>query len=423
MSGIAPTSDPEPVSQPPANMLLRSRNGRPLRVVHLGKYYPPSAGGIETHTRELARAQADLGADVTVVVVNHATAAGRDATFDRLTRTATVAEWDGPVKVVRVGRLANVAKLDLAVGLPAALRRVMRAPPDVWHLHTPNPTMLLAAAARPRLAPLVVTHHSDVVKQRLLRHAVEPFERVVYRRAARVLPTSIEYAAGSPLLRRFADKLTPVPLGIDLDPYRRPSPAALAAAAGFRRRFPGPLWLAVGRLIYYKGFHVAVDALARSAGTLLVIGTGPLEGELRRRADGLGAASRVHWLGRASADDLAGAYRAATALWFPSVARSEGFGLVQVEAMASGCPVINSAVPGSGVAWVCRHDREGLTVPVGDAAALAAAATRLAADAALRARLGAAGKVRAAAEFDRRVMAERTLAVYREAVASRRDGR
>src|SRR5439155_27360750 len=114
-------------------------------------------------------------------------------------------------------------------------------------------------------------------------------------------------------------------------------------------------------------------ALARVPGRLLVIGEGPALAGLRRLAAARGVADRVVWRGHVGEDELVGAYHAATALWFPSNARSEGFGLVQVEAMASGCPVINTAVPASGVAWVCRHEETGLTVPVGDAAALAAA--------------------------------------------------
>src|SRR4029079_3469138 len=87
-----------------------------LRVVHLGKYYPPSTGGIEEHTRTLARGQAALGADVRVLVVNHAAANGRDATFERFTSTVDVEEWDGAVRVIRVGRLASLAKLDVVPG-------------------------------------------------------------------------------------------------------------------------------------------------------------------------------------------------------------------------------------------------------------------------------------------------------------------
>lgn len=385
---------------------------RPLRVAHLGKYYPPSPGGIEEHTRTLARGQAALGAEVRVVVVNHADAAGRDATFERLTRTRDRDECDGPVRVARVGRLANVAKLDVAPGLAAALRRVARWRPDVWHLHTPNVTMTLGVLACPAARPLVVTHHSDIIRQRLLKHVVRPLELALYRRAARVLPTSPSYADGSDLLTRFADKVTPLPLGIDLTPFQEPSPAALAAERDLRQRYGSPLWLCVGRLIYYKGLRVAVEAVKAVPGRLLVIGTGPLEAELRAHAAALGVADRVAFHGHATPDQVVGAYRAATALWFPSVARSEGFGLVQVEAMAAGCPVVNTAIPGSGVPWVCRHEHEGLTVPPGDPAALAAAANRLLGDPGLRGALAAGGRRRAAAEFDHRAMAARSLAIY-----------
>jgi rhamnosyl/mannosyltransferase len=353
------------------------------------------------------------------VVVNHAAADGRDATFDRFTRTPDATESDGPVRVVRVGRWANVAKLDVVPGLPAVLRKLLCDPPDVWHLHTPNVTMMLAILAAPRVRPLVVTHHSDIVRQRLLKYAVRPIEHAVYRRAASILPTSPAYVEESELLKRFADRLTPLPLGIDLDPFQNPAPAALAQAEKFGERFGSPLWLCVGRLIYYKGLHVALEALRGVPGKLVVIGTGPLEGELKRRAAELGVADRVVWYGHATEEELVGAYHAATALWFPSVARSEGFGLVQVEAMAAGCPVINTAIPGSGVAWVCRHEREGLTAAVSDAAGFAAAANRFLAEPGLRERLAASGRARAAAEFDHRVMAERSLAIYRAAVTRR----
>jgi rhamnosyl/mannosyltransferase len=356
-----------------------------------------------------------LGADVRVAVVNHA-ADGRDATFDRFTATPTVEDADGPVRVTRVGRWANVAKLDVVPGLPGVIRRLRRDPPDVWHLHAPNVTMMLAVLACPQIRPLVVTHHSDIVRQRVTKYAVRPLESAVYRRAARVLPTSSAYADGSEVLRRFAGKLTPVPLGIDLSPFQSPSAVALGHTARFRQRFGSPLWLCVGRLIYYKGLHVVLAALRDVPGTLLVIGTGPLEADLKARAAGLGVADRVVWHGHASADELVGAYHAATALWFPSVARSEGFGLVQVEAMAAGCPVVNTAVPGSGVAWVCRHGREGLTAPVGDAAGFGAAAKRLLAEPGLRERLAAAGRDRAAAEFDWMMMGARSLDVYRAVI-------
>lgn len=384
-----------------------------MRVVHLGKYYPPSPGGIETHTQTLCRAQAALGCQVTAVVVNHSDRHGRDVTFSRTVWTPYANDADGPVRVVRVGRYGNLAKMDMAPGLVQAIRREAQAGADVWHLHAPNPAMMLAALAVPAARPLIITHHSDIVKQRLLRHLFGPVERAAYRRAALVLSDSPGYIEGSPLLQKLGDKVKVLPLGLDLTPFQRPSPAARAFADDLRGNHPGPLWLGVGRLIYYKGFHVALAALKHVTGTLLVSGIGPLEAYLKRVATELGVDNRVVWLGRTTAEQLVGCYMAATAFWFPSVARSEGFGLVQVEAMASGCPVVNTAIPGSGVAWVSRHEREGLAVPVNDPAALAAAAKRLLFEPGLRERLAAAGRERAASEFDWRVMGERSLELYR----------
>ena len=388
-----------------------------MRIVHLGKYYPPSPGGIEGHTRTLALAQAKLGADVAVIVVNHAARDGRDATFERFTPTVDTEENDGPVRVIRVGRWANVAKLDIAPGVMSTLDRILSNPPDIWHLHAPNITMMLAILAERRIRPLVITHHSDIVRQRVLKYAVRPLENAIYKRAIRILPTSGRYAEGSELLGRLAGRVNPLPLGIDLAPYQNPPQATFAWEEQFRAEFGSPLWLCVGRLIYYKGIGIALEVLKSVPGKLLIIGTGPWDVAWKRRATELGLADRVAWRGHASADELVGAYRAATALWFPSTARSEAFGLVQVEAMASGCPVINTAIPGSGVPWVCRHEREGLTVTMNDPPAFAAAANRLLNEPGLRDRLATAGRERAAAEFDHRVMGERSLAIYCEVLA------
>jgi rhamnosyl/mannosyltransferase len=283
---------------------------------------------------------------------------------------------------------------------------------DLIHLHVPNPTMLLALAVkRPRL-PLVISYHSDIVRQKLLVHALRSLERFVFARAARILSDSPMYPLGSTLLKKYAHKLGVLPLGIGLDPYLRPSPTALAFARRLQSEHGTPLWLSVGRLVYYKGLPNALEALRYVPGKLLLIGTGPLEADLRRLAKKLRVADRTIWLGYRQFEEVVGAYHAATALWFPSNARSEGFGLVQVEAMASSCPVINAAIPASGVSWVSRHEETGLTVPVNDSIALAKAARRLLSEPGLRDRLAAAARFRACREFDHLLMAERSLDIY-----------
>ncbi len=373
-----------------------------LRVCHLSKYYPPAPGGIETHVRTLARAQADLGALVRVFCVNHDS-------------PRTAVEADGPVEVVRFGRRASGAKIDYCPGLATALAAVEA---DVLHMQAPNPTMILALLrSRPRV-PLVITYQSDVVKQRLRAALFRPLERSLYRRAAMILPTSPTYAAGSEFLRPYAAKVRVLPMGIDLAPYLDPSGADRDRAEAIRSRYEGPIWLGCGRLIYYKGFPVAVRALPRVPGTLLLVGDGPDRPKLEAEAEALGVRDRVVFLGAMPYQEIIPYYLAADAFWFPSIAKSEAFGLVQVEAMACGTPVINAAIPHSGVPWVSPHEETGLTVPVNDPIALASAAARLMDEPGLRERLGAAARERATREFDHRIMARRSLALYRDVLTA-----
>lgn len=380
-----------------------------VRVCHLGKYYAPALGGIETHVRTLASAQASLGANVRVVCVDHVDS--KDTSERR--------EWDGAVEVIRVRRRQSLRGFDLCPGLTKQLQRIIDEGTDVLHLHTPNPTMLLALLNVQRSVPVVITHHSDVVRQRVLRQFLRPFERAAYANAASIQATSPRYIEGSSFLKEYADRVEVIPLGTRLDPYLNPSSEALAYAAQLRERLRTPLWLAVGRLVYYKAFHVALKALVNVPGKLLIIGTGPLESRLKRMAKDLGVADRVIWQPSATADELVGSYLAAEALWFPSNARSEAFGLVQVEAMACGCPVINSLIPGSGVPWVSQHGKTGFSVPCDDSAAFAAAASQLVANPSLRATFSAAARQHAATNFDHLMLARRSIEVY-ERVISRK---
>jgi glycosyltransferase involved in cell wall biosynthesis len=369
-----------------------------LKICHLGKYYPPAPGGIETNVRILARSQAELRAEVQVFCVNHRPGPTRD-------------ESDGPVAVRRFGRRMRVDKLDVCPGLSAALKRVDA---DVLHLHVPNPTMVLAIlAARPR-QPIVVTYQSDVIRQWIRGRLFRPLERLAYRRVSAILQTSPLYADGSSFLRPYRDRLDVLANGIELAPYLEPSPAHRAEAGRIRDAHPGPLWVGCGRMVYYKGFPVALRALRHVPGKLILVGGGPLLEPLKRMAGRLGVADRVVFTGNLPHYlDIVPYYLAADAFWFPSNARSEGFGIVQAEAMACGRPVINTAIPHSGVSWVSLHEETGLTVPINDPEAFAAAARRLLDDPALRERLGEAARRRAVEEFGHVTMAARSLETYR----------
>ena len=362
---------------------------RRLKVVHVGKFYPPHHGGMESHVELLARAtRAEV--DVEVIVSNHG--------------PETVRETVGGIPVTRVGTRLRLASASFGPGMAKAIRA---ADADVVHFHHPNPPAVLSyLAARPRGA-LVVTYHSDIVRQRVLGPLVSPLIHRFLARASAIIASSPQYAASSPVLRRHAARVRVIPFGIDaaeLETVDR------AEVEGLRGRYGPRIVLAAGRLVYYKGFEYLVRAMRRVDAHLLIAGDGPLLDALRRAAGEAGVEERVTLLGRVP--DLRPLYHAADVFALPSVARSEAFGIVQMEAMACGLPVVNTALD-TGVPFVSPHGVTGLTVPPADAEALAEALTRILGDAALRERLGAAGRARVAGELSAGRMARRTLALYR----------
>jgi rhamnosyl/mannosyltransferase len=166
-----------------------------------------------------------------------------------------------------------------------------------------------------------------------------------------------------------------------------------------------PRVLFVGRLVYYKGLRVLIDAMSRCPGTLFIVGDGPLENDLRRQVAALGLDARVRFFGRVLDRDLPAFYHASDMFVLPSVAKTEAYGLVQVEAMAAGLPVVSTNLP-TGVPWVNQDGVTGLVVPPDDPVALGGALRQLSEAAALRRTLGENGRRRAEALFSREQMVE-----------------
>jgi glycosyltransferase involved in cell wall biosynthesis len=367
-----------------------------MKVLHVGKYYPPHHGGMESHLATLCRELA-REVEVEVVVSNH----GARTVRERL---------DG-VALTRVGTPLTLASAAVSPGMARAIRQ---ARADVVHFHHPNPTGVLSYLASGSRAPLVVTYHSDIVRQRVLGALFAPVLHRFLGRAHAIVASSPDYAASSPVLRRHAARVRVIPFGIGAEAFEQPDPNAVAA---LRAELGPRVVLGVGRLVYYKGFEYLVRAMADVPGTLVLVGDGPLAGRLREVAGEAGVEGRVRFAG--AVPRLAPYYAAADVFVLPAVARSEAFGLVQLEAMAAGLPVVNTRID-SGVPFVSPGGETGITVPPADAAALAAALRRLLDDAPLRRRLGEAARARVRERFGLARMAADTLALYREAAAGGR---
>ncbi len=367
-----------------------------MRILHIYKDYCPVLGGIENTVRALAEAQAARGHEVTVLVTNP----GR----------GTVRESLNGVQVIKAGRLATVASTPLSLALPCELRRLR---PDVAHVHVPYPVGEMAEWLLGRARRRVATYHSDVVRQKGWLRFYAPFLRRALGAMECIMVTSPRYLETSPFLRPVAGRCRLVPLGIDVQRFLAAEPAR---AEELRQRLGGPLLLFVGRLRYYKGLHYLLRALNELPGVqLAVVGSGPMEAEWKGLAKGLGLARRVRFLGEVTDEELPAYYHAADCFVLPACERSEAYGLVQVEAMAAGLPVVCTEL-GTGTSFVNQHGETGLVVPPRDPQALAEACRTLLADAELRLRMGGQGRARALAEFSLERMVERVEAVYEEVI-------
>ena len=366
-----------------------------MRVTHLGKFYPPVAGGMERILQALCEGERALGSDSGALVVS--------------TDASTVVEAVNGVPVTRAGSILRVGSVWLSPGLVLFLRNDVS---DVLVLHEPNPMALLAyAIARPSHR-LVVWYHSEVIRPRWRYMAFyHPFVSFALRRASRVVVSSPALAEHAAALAPYRERTVVVPFGLT-DPGRQP-PQPHPSTDAVRLRWSGPIVLFVGRLVPYKGVEVLLRAMAQVRAAAVIVGDGPLRAELERQAAAAGLSDRVFFLGALPEDALDQWYQTCDVLALPSTTRAEAFGLVQLEAMARGKPVVSTRVA-SGVPWVNEDGVTGFTVPPGDADALGTALARVLESDSLRATLGQAARRRFLEHFTLHRMVQRTTTLYDE---------
>ncbi len=309
-------------------------------------------------------------------------------------------------QLVRAARFGQFQSQPMNTTLVSLMRRqLVTFQPDLVHLHLPNPLAVLAWSILgrifgSRMPPLAIWHHADITRQKLAGQLVRPLLGHCYRHSAGVCASSKALAGISPLLQKFSPEVEVIPFGIDDNIWGEIQPS---------RRGP---FLFVGRLVPYKGLSVLFAALKRVPGSSLdVVGQGPMKKTLVREIKRDGLADRVVFHGPCDATRLAKLMANARALVLPSLDQSETFGLVQLEAMASGIPVIASNLP-SGVSEVGLDGETCLLVAPGDVNALAGAVKRILEDDQLADRLGKAARGRFADKFTRQTMTSRVLTWY-----------
>jgi glycosyltransferase involved in cell wall biosynthesis len=363
-----------------------------LRVLQIGKYFAPSRGGIESHLRDLC-SELRKSVDLKVIVANDSLHNARESI-------------DG-IDVLRLPRVMTLASAPICPTMIASIRREKA---DIVHLHLPNPAAAIACLLARPAGALIITWHSDIVRQRRLVRLYKPLERLLLNRCAAIIATSPAYIASSPVLTEHADRCHLIPFGI----YAGQFDDALvdqSAVRELRRRFGSRIVLSVGRLVHYKGIKFLIRAMAKVDAKLVIIGDGPLRADLEREAASAGLFDRVIFLGEVDGN-LINYFHASDVFALPSCERSEAFGIVQLEAMASGIPVVNTSI-NTGVPYVSPDGVTGFAVSPRSSDEMATALNRLLDDPVLREKMGRAARARVVNEFDIAEMAARTLDLYR----------
>ena len=360
-----------------------------LRILEVNKAYYPHTGGIETLIRQYSEELGRMdGVEVKTLVC-------RDG------RGKTVREVVDGVNLTRAGSFGTYFSCPVSMSFVRLFRK-MAEEADVVHIHVPFPLADFALMLSGFRGRVVVSWHSDVVKQKKLLLFYKPFMNYLLKRADCIVTATEGHVKGSDYLPDYAEKCVTVPYGITPEDYLSIERVPFLSEKCTDKE--SVKFFFTGRLVYYKGVEVLLKAFRYAAKSsckceLFIAGTGELGDKLKAMADRYGIADRVHFLGFLPDEQLKQAYADCDVFILPSVVKSEAFGIVQLEAMIYGKPVINTDLP-SGVPYVSIHGKTGFTVRPEDPKQLAAAMVKLAKDEELRKKYGNAANERVMSEFN-----------------------
>ncbi len=374
-----------------------------IKIVHFGKYYLPDNGGIEIVTASLASGAASFGHEVSVVCFKKTPNKSQDLIDG-------VHVFRAPISILLASQPIGFKYFfqSLSVAKNA----------DLIHLHVPNMLGALCALFISPKIKLLVHWHSDVINKGFLGKILRPLESALLRRANCIVATSQVYADASKALAPFRNKISVVPIGIS-DKNHQGSSSSLSSQL-YERVNNKRIVLSVGRLVPYKGFAVLIEAakhLPKDA-VVLIVGVGPLQKAFQEAVEKAGVADRVVLTGRLDDSELNAIFQRATLYCLPSINRAEAFGVVLLEAMAFGLPIVSSDIPGSGVPWVNQHGISGLNFTLGDPIALAHACNKILGSDVLIKKLALGARQRFLSEFTEDVSVNRMMELYDRLVSN-----
>ncbi|MBU0761479.1 MAG: glycosyltransferase [Candidatus Altiarchaeota archaeon] len=383
-----------------------------MKICMVAKHFPPYMGGLEARVFDVAKWLTEHGEHVSVLT-----------SMEKNTLRHQLMEG------IEVYRSKNFLTISNAMLTPGIFLHLLRSDYDLVDVNFPDPLngffVFLSSLLRGK--PYVITYHADIIREGImylpLRIFFEPLQYLLLTGAERIIVTSPNYAMQSKTLKPFLSKVEVASSFVDKSKFKEKN------IQTFRKKLlkgREKIILFVGRLVPYKGIDVLIHSfskLKKNSARLVIVGCGPLEDELKDIAADMGVS--VFFAGEVSDKDLPKYYCACDVLALPSVTRQEAFGLVLVEAMSFGKPVVTSAF--SGMPYVVGDEKlkdfcsfqegeGGLLVPAGDDVALSEALKKILSDARYAVKIGLRGKRRVERLFTRDAVCGSLWEIYKSAV-------
>ncbi|MBR0142439.1 MAG: glycosyltransferase [Ruminococcus sp.] len=349
------------------------KNNKKIRILEVNKAYYPHVGGIESLVRQYSEKLSEIENTETEVLVC------------RENMGKTFSERINGIHVTRAGSLGTYFSCPVSFSFIKLFKQMSKSA-DVVHIHMPFPLADLAVMISGYKGRVVISWHSDIVRQKKLMFFYKPIMKKLLDRADCIITATQGHISGSDYLPEYRNKCVVIPYGINPEEYlsvkRVPILTEKCTYKGSIKVF------FTGRLVYYKGVDVLIRAFSKVKNCeLFIAGTGELEEKLKELVKRKNIDDIVHFLGFLPDEQLRQAYADCDIFVLPSVAKSEAFGIVQLEAMVYGKPVINTRLD-SGVPYVSIHGRTGFTVKPSSPAQLAKALNILAQNKKLREKFG-----------------------------------
>ncbi len=366
-----------------------------MKILHLGKYYPPYFGGIEKVNFDLVEELNKNNVSTDVLCFN-------DEFVD-------VVEEKNYI-IYRAINLVTAFSTPFSLSYYRILKRIHHVY-DIIHIHLPNPGGAIALQSVNFKGKIVVHWHSDIIKQKILKHFYAPFQKALLKRAACIVVTSPPYLEGSDDLKPFKNKCKVIPIGINKNDFILNDDFLEILKSRYLHK---KVIFSVGRLIYYKGFNYLIEAAKYLPDDYIILigGTGELENELAILIKEFRVESKVELLGKISFNDISSYFELCEVYCLPSCEKSEAFGVVQIEAMSFGKPLVSTNILNSGVPWINKNENTGLIVAPKNSKELALAIKRIISDPILAKEYGNNGKLKYLQEFTIEKMVASTIELY-----------